>query len=145
VPHVTVQIAPGGPLLDFRIGVSQARAQALQQSGLPIPQPLQIRGLVDTGASCSCVDPSALQGLGLTPTGQSPMLTPSTGTQPHYANVYDVSLILVHPALQLTMGNVAVAESELMVQGIQALIGRDVLKNCLLVYDGALGVFTLSF
>jgi hypothetical protein len=73
------------------------------------------------------------------------MLTPSTGAQPHYANVYDVSLILVHPALQLTMGNVAVAESELMVQGIQALIGRDVLKNCLLVYDGALGVFTLSF
>ena len=73
------------------------------------------------------------------------MLTPSTGTQPHYTNVYDVSLILVHPALQLTMGNVAVAESELMVQGIQALIGRDVLKNCLLVYDGALGVFTLGF
>ena len=73
------------------------------------------------------------------------MLTPSTGNQAHYANVYDVSLILVHPALQLTLGNVAVAESQLMVQGIQALIGRDVLKNCLLVYDGALGVFTLAF
>ncbi len=73
------------------------------------------------------------------------MLTPSTGEQPHQANLYDVSLVLLHPNLSLSLNNVAVAESQLAVQGIQALIGRDVLGSCLLVYDGQSGFFTLAF
>ena len=51
----------------------------------------------------------------------------------------------MHPALSLSISNVAVAEAQLSIQGIQALIGRDVLKNCLLVYDGQNGTFTLAF
>jgi len=73
------------------------------------------------------------------------MLTRSTGQQAHHANLYDVSLILVHPQLILTQHNVPVAEAQLAMQGIQALIGRDVLKSCLLIYDGQAGVFTLAF
>jgi hypothetical protein len=73
------------------------------------------------------------------------MHTPSTGAQVHHANLYDVSLVLMHPALSLSISNVAVAEAQLSIQGIQALIGRDVLKNCLLVYDGQNGTFTLAF
>ena len=73
------------------------------------------------------------------------MLTPSTGGQPHTANQYDVSLVLRHPNLSLTLWTVAMAESQLLMQGIQALIGRDVLTNCLLVYDGQVGSFTLAF
>jgi hypothetical protein len=64
------------------------------------------------------------------------MHTPSTGIQAHHASLYDVSLTLIHPALSLSIGNVPVAEAQLSIQGIQALIGRDVLKRCLLVYDG---------
>jgi hypothetical protein len=73
------------------------------------------------------------------------MLTPSTGEQAHHANLYDVSLILVHPQLILTQPNVPVAEAQLAIQSIQALIGRDVLKSCLLIYDGRAGIFTLAF
>ena len=63
----------------------------------------------------------------------------------HSANTYDVSLMLLHPKLTLTLGNVPVGESQLSVQGIQALIGRDVLQNCLFVYDGQSGLFSLAF
>ena len=79
MPYLTLQIAPGGPLLDIMVGVSQARSQALQKLNLPIPSPVQVRGLVDTGASCTCIDPGALNHLGLSATGISQMLTPSTG------------------------------------------------------------------
>jgi len=145
MPHLTIQIATGGPILDVRIGVSQARAAALKNANQAVPNPIQIRGLIDTGASCTCVDPAVLSALGLAPTGVIPMLTPSTGQQAHHANVYDISLVLVHPNLTLTHQNIPVAEAQLAIQGIQALIGRDVLKLCLLVYDGQSGACTLAF
>ena len=145
MPHVTFQIAPGGPLLDIAVGVSQPRAEALTANNQPVPQPLPVRGLIDTGASCTCIDPAILQGLGLTPTGTVSIATPSTGNQPHYCDQYDVSITLLHPIFQYTFLIVPVIEANLSAQGIQALIGRDVLKNCLFVYDGTAGIFTLAF
>lgn len=145
MPHLALQVAPGGPLIDVLIGVSKARQLALTQAGQSVPSSLQVRALIDTGASCSCIDPSIPKALGLAPTGIVTMLTPSTGGQPHTANQYDVSLVLRHPNLSLTLWTVAMAESQLLMQGIQALIGRDVLTNCLLVYDGQVGSFTLAF
>jgi predicted aspartyl protease len=140
-----MQLAPGGPLVDILVGVSQARHDALIRAGLPIPQLVQIRALIDTGASSTCIDPAELQKLGLSPTGIIPVHTPSTGDQAHNLSQYDVSLILLHPKLQLRLGTVAVVESQLAIQGIQGLIGRDVLTNCLFIYDGATGIFTLGF
>jgi hypothetical protein len=110
-----------------------------------VPAPVPVRALIDTGASCTCVDPDALGMLQLSPTGTAPMATPSTGDGIHQANVFDVGLRLLHPKATLTMPNVAVVESRLANQGIQALIGRDVLANCLLVYDGQAGLFSLAF
>jgi predicted aspartyl protease len=145
MPHLTLQIAPGGPLVDILVGVSAGRLQALKQAAKPIPNAIQIRALIDTGASCTCIDPAVLKNLGLSPTGSTPIHTPTTGDQAHNANQYDVSLVLLHPKLQLTLQAVPVVEASLMIQGIQALIGRDVLKNCLFVYDGQTGIFTLAF
>ena len=146
MPHLTLQIAPGGPIIDLLVAVSRARSQALQAGGQPVPNPVQIRALVDTGASCTCIDPSVLKSLGLTPTGTAPIHTPSTGQKPHYANQYDVSLVLLHLKLSLTFHTAAVVEAHLAaVQGVQGLVGRDLLSNCLLVYDGQSGRFTLAF
>lgn len=73
------------------------------------------------------------------------MITPSTGSQPHPCNQYDVSLVLLHPQLQLTFNSVPALESDLAHQGFHALIGREVLRRCLLVYDGQSGIFSLAF
>jgi hypothetical protein len=145
LPHLTFQISPGGPLLDNAIGVSHARASALRAAQLSVPQALQIRALVDTGASCTCIDPAILQSLGIPPTGMVPIHTPSTGATAHQAAVYDISLVPMHPALSLPTANVGVAEAHISMQGIQALIGRDIVGRCLVVYDGQSGMFTLAF
>lgn len=101
--------------------------------------------MVDTGANVTCIDPEILQRLRLSPRGIASLYTPSSGNQGHQANEYDVSLALVHPKLTMTFNAIPVVESELAVQGIQGLIGRDLLSRCLLVYDGAAGRFTIAF
>jgi len=145
MPHLTLQISPGGPILDLLVGVSVPRAAALQRAGQPVPQAVRVRGLVDTGASGTCVDPGCLSSLGLSPTGQSPIHTPSTEGTPVLCDQYDVSLVLLHPRLQFTLHALPVIASSLSIQGIQALLGRDVLAACLFVYDGAAGIFSLAF
>jgi hypothetical protein len=131
------------------IGVSQARRAALTSAGLPIPSLVQIQALIDTGASCSCIDPSVLNALGLTPTGAVTVNTPSTGTQPHPALQYDVSIVIpgsLPGHVPLVVENIPVVAAQLLAaQGFQALIGRDILAQCLLTYNGELDQFTLAF
>jgi hypothetical protein len=104
------------------------------------------KGLVDTGASITCLDPAILKALGVISTGTVPLHTPSTKSGvPHVANQFDISLILVHPMLTRTWVALPVIESELAHQGIQALIGRDILSFCLMTYDGQAGSFALGF
>ena len=145
MPHLTLQISPGGPIVDVLVGVSHPRQQALQRVSLQVPAAVQIRALVDTGASGTCIDPAVLTRLGLQPTGFVQIHTPSTGNQPHLASQYDVGLILLHPMLTYTIGALPVIGSALAIQGIQALIGRDVLANCLFIYDGRARIFTWAF
>ena len=149
MPHFTLPIGPTGPVLQAVVGVSQARQAALSSAKQPIPQGQQIWALVDTGASCTCLDPTVLQALGLPPTGSASVNTPSTGSQPHTANQYDVSLIIPgpspsHPAYYIH--TLAVVEALLLLpQGFHALIGRDVLQHCLLTYNGLTHQFTLAY
>jgi len=117
----------------------------MQQAGLAIPQPVLIRGLVDIGASNIAIDPTIIQSLGIQPTGSMSILTPSTGTTAHQVNTFDVAIVVPVAPLNFTLAAIQVFGSSLNVQGIQALIGRDILSNCLLVYDGRAGIFSLAF
>lgn len=146
MPHLTLPITPLGPLLDFICAVSKPRADALIKAGLPVPQAVTVKGLVDTGASITGLDPAILKALGVVSTGTIPVHTPSTKLGvPHVANQFDVSSILVHPMVTRTWMALPVIESELAHQGIQALIGRDILSFCLMTYDGQAASFSLGF
>ncbi|MBK8267029.1 MAG: retroviral-like aspartic protease [Planctomycetes bacterium] len=146
MPHLTIQISPGGPIVELAIGVSAPHQQALQKAGQPIPPSVRVRGLVDTGASGTCIDPDVLTKLKLTPRGQVLMHTPSTAGTPQPCDQYDVSIVLMHPKLSLTIYALPVISSaKLASQGFQVLIGRDVLRRCLFVYDGQTSLFTLAF
>jgi predicted aspartyl protease len=148
VPHFTLQVSPQGAVVNAGIGVSEARGAALTAAGQAIPNIVRIRALIDTGASATCVDPSVLQTLNLTPTGNAPVVTPSTGVQPINANQYDVSLIVPAGQNQLPfyIANLPVLCMALLgPQGFHALIGRDVLAQCLFMYNGSPGWFTLAY
>jgi hypothetical protein len=147
MPHFTLSMSPNGPLMDAFVGVSQPRRNALTAAGQTVPNWVQIRALLDTGASGSCVDPSVLSSLALNPSGSIPMITPSTGTTPHVADQYDVSLMI--PCLNqapLVFHTIGVACVELLLgQGFHALIGRDILQQCVLTYNGNRNWFTLAY
>jgi len=146
MPHLTLPIAPNGPLLHFVVAVSKPRAEALVKAGMPVPTPVNVVGLIDTGASITSIDPAVLKALGAVSTGTIPLQTPSTkAAAPHIANQFDVSIHLVHRMITRTFHAVPVVEAELAHQGIQALIGRDILIFCLLTYDGEAGTFCLGF
>lgn len=146
--HFTLQIGSDGPVLNVLIGVSQAKADALTKANQPVPKAVPIRALVDTGASCTCIDPAVFTALSLTPTGSVAMFTPSTGATPHQADQYDISL-LIPPAVPtdfpFVIRTLQVTASDLKIQGIQALVGRDILAGCVLNYNGTMGFFTLAF
>ena len=93
MPSFTCQVANlrrTGPVCQVRIGVSQAKADLLKQQNKPIPAPVEITALIDTGASGTAVKPEVIRQLQLTPRGVTNIATPSSATYP--CNVYDVSL-----------------------------------------------------
>jgi len=146
MPHLTVPFSAGAPVIDLLVGVSNPRAAALRQAGQPVPVAVSVRALVDTGASCTNIDPTILKALGMPSTGTVACHTPSTRSgQPHIANQFDVSLCLIHPLLTRSFVAVPVLESDLCHLGIQALLGRDILMFCLLNYDGQSQSFCLGF
>lgn len=147
MPHFTSPIVAEGPILNVIFTVSEARRRALEKADRPVPSLVQVRGLVDTGASHTCVDPSIIQALEIPDSGFASMVTPTTGSSSVRKSTYDVGLAIfaTNQDPPYHIRNMAVAECELSNQGFHALIGRDVLSKCILHYNGAAGVYTLAF
>lgn len=151
MPSLSLQITPYGPVVDLMVGVSSPRYEAMKKAGLPDPPLIKARMLVDTGASQTNVCTSIIQQLGISPTGQVMMHTPSTGTTPVAMDQYDVNFYINLPhasALQNSMHvvpTIPVTSSNFSAQGIDGLIGRDILESATLVYHGHIKLFTLSF
>jgi hypothetical protein len=146
VPSLTVPFQAGGPLIDILVGVSAPHLTAIQQASGIVPTPIKARALVDTGASCTCIDPDILSQLNLTPTGAVPMQTPTTAGTPVTCSQYDVGLAIpVSGGAVFQVRSLGVIESKLKPQGFDVLIGRDVLSRALLVYHGALNLLIINF
>src|SRR5690349_9780279 len=136
MPHITLPLTDGRPLVDVRVGVSFPRAKALIDAGRTPPQAIPARGLLDTGSNCTSIDPSLLHQLNLEPIAETTVLTPSTGHSPHSCMRYEVSLSFSHPLLTFMLPAVPAIACPLCHQGIQVLLGLNVLSHCFFAYDG---------
>jgi hypothetical protein len=133
-------------LLIATIGVSMPRMQAIIAANGTVPTPITGTFLIDTGASGTCVDDTFIAQLGLQPTGTVPIMTPSTGAGLHHCDQFDVSMFIpggnsaghLIPALPIIA-------THLKNQGIDGLIGRDVLDSCTFIYNGTAKFFTLAY
>jgi hypothetical protein len=148
MPILNAPVLSEGPIVRALVHVSAARAEAMQNAGLQLPQAEIITALLDTGVSCTAIDPSILKKLGIPATGSVPILTPSTDQKPHICNQYDVLLAIItsHPShyhvVSLTL---PIIETNLSLQGIQGLIGRDILSKGVFWYNGHENSFSLAF
>jgi predicted aspartyl protease len=127
-------------MCQVRIGVSEPAANLLRQQSKPIPNPVEITALIDTGASGTAVKPEVIRQLQLTPRGVTNIATPSSAAHP--CNVYDVSLTFANGVI---VPVITVIEVPLEGQVIHGLIGRDVLIHGILIYSGYTNTFSLSF
>ncbi|PWU10670.1 MAG: hypothetical protein C5B50_25000 [Verrucomicrobia bacterium] len=129
-----------GLLLPVEIHVPQALASALTSQGAAVPQPITGNAMVDTGATGCCIEESLVQRLGLQPIGQVNVCGQS-GTR--LQNLYLARMSFPGspiPTLELPLIGV-----QMPGQNLISLIGRDLLRHCVLVYNGPLGSYTIAF
>jgi len=147
MPHLTLPLTAQCCAVTLYVNVSAERRAALLAAGKPLPTFVRITALVDTGASCTAIDSDQLLPLALMPTEVAHVHTPSTSGQAAQLPQYDVTLGITHPS-----GNNLIIETVPIIAipnfqraGISALVGRDVLANCLFIYNGTEKSFTLGF
>lgn len=146
MPSVIIPIGPEGAIAEVMVGVSHARAIALQQANRPLPPPVNVRLLVDTGASTSCVETGLLAPLSIRPTGSVPVYSVSSAGTPAMCDQYDVSLIFpTGVPVACGIPTIPITECQPLHGTIQGLIGRDVLNRCVMSYNPHTGHVTLSF
>jgi hypothetical protein len=135
-------------LVDIQVGWSTSQAHSLRLAQQPVLPPSDARALLDTGAEVTCVDTSLLQQLGL-PLAQVALANvPAVGGLTAGAH-YHAGLTVVHPSgdphQELVFQTLLILELPLAGLGYQALLGRDVLDRCDLLYAGRGQRFTLAY
>ncbi len=128
-----------GPVAEVRIAVNESVETTLRDTGAPVPSPLLVSAMIDTGASCTVIREGLAQQLGLQPTGVRMIHTASQSN----VRCYEYLVRLLLPATILFETDVV--EIPLKGQHIDCLIGRDVLAQGILVYIGTDNLFSLSF
>jgi|APMI01.1.fsa_nt_gi hypothetical protein len=147
MPVIDVELVGGQPLIGVYVGVSEPRAQALMKAGRSVPPPVYTTLLIDTGASSTCIDGARLGQLELDATGLVEIETPSTRGVPHSCQGFDVSL-QIRPqtaGLAFVIPALPIIETGGFGFGFDGLLGRDVLSQCILIYNGVSKRYVLSY
>lgn len=148
MPQLTGPLLADGALVTILIGLDRAAVQQLRLALQPIPQPKQLRALVDSGAEVTCLDSQVIRSLGLAWSGPTPVNVPAiSGLM--IASLYRAGVTILHatgqPALSFVVADLAVCELALGALGYEALLGRDVLDQLRFIYDGLARTFTLEW
>lgn len=137
-------LAQVGPLLQVQVTVPTALAAILGKSDQPIPAPGTGWALIDTGATRTCVDKAVLEALNVQATGT---VTTGTAAGPAQQLLFPAKLSFPGGNFVIEFGSVIAVDlsgQSIAGQNVIALIGRDVLSRCVLVYNGPAGIFTLA-
>ena len=116
----------GKAILSAKISISSARADFLATSCEVGPTPLEVRALIDTGASISIVDEEYLGALRIYPRGFCDVLSfHNEESTPRKFQNYDIDLEILGRQFK----NLQVVGARLMSTHFQMLLGRDILVN----------------
>jgi hypothetical protein len=142
-------LAAVGAVLSVEVHVPPIIAQVLMNRGNPVPTPVTGFAIIDTGATLTCVHEPVLQQLGLNPTG---VVHSGTASGPVQLSQYPARLVspdqgwtfdVIATGVDLTGQQVPINPPQ-PPSPLIALIGRDLLRNCVLIWNGPGGFWTLS-
>jgi predicted aspartyl protease len=124
-----------GLTIKVEIGPSGAEMQWAKLAGVSLNKPLTIAALIDTGASRTVINPQVAVTCGLRQVGEAVISTAGhVGRMPEY--VGSISF----PESKLSRADpVRFIACPLPQQAVSCLLGRDVLEQWRLVYDGRTG------
>lgn len=146
MPYVTRSLNESGAVVELMIGVTEARREILAKNGLPIPGRVRVFAQIDPGSSLSGIDLGVLRQLAVTPTNtiHARTTSPTAGTQEF--EQFPVSISLAAGEIEMLVESVEVLGCVFGTEEpIRAILGRDVLKRCLFIYDGQASMFSLAF
>lgn len=142
MPSFSVQ-SPGlenlGPIIEISVAVGSLFEESLRAGSQPIPFPVPVFAMIDTGASRSVIRADITNQLNLKPVGTTLIQTASTTN----VRAYEYLLRFLMP--NGVIAEVRAIAAPLQGQNIQCLIGRDILRHGVLIYLGHDNSFTLSF
>ncbi len=133
-------LAASGPILPVTITSSDEAMRSFGERGEQPPPPVNGYAMIDTGASITCFDETAARNAGLPIIGVTRMA--SASHQDHEVPLFFGRIIA--PTVTINVEEGMGANLSSVSNGLIALIGRDVLKSAVFVYNGPDGHFSLS-
>jgi predicted aspartyl protease len=132
-----LDVDPLGPLIQIGVRVG-TRFAAAGLGGAP----KSYTALIDTGASSTAISPKVVSEVRPQLTGSTPIGRAGASL---IADMYDVRIKFEHHRLPGTWYDLTVVEVSPANQGVDILIGRDLLKNATMLYDGSNGKLYIKF
>ena len=129
-----------GPVFQVTVAIADQIAGELIKQGKTLQPAISGLGLIDTGASVTCIDDEAAQTLQLPIIDVVRMASASHAS--HQANVYPIKVQIV--GLPIGINAPRAIGAALKPQGLVALLGRDILMHCTMHYNGMAGEITLA-
>ncbi len=132
-----------GPIIPIKIGLPKMLRTFLTEKKQPIPSPIPVNALIDTGASFTGISQRVAKDLSLTPHGVTKMLTAG---EPTLSNLYEVYIDIGSAfKTHIILDPLRVSATPLIGQtDIDCLIGRDLLRQTVFIYIGYADTFSLS-
>ena len=128
-----------GPYFPIEVHVPPQIADSLTKAGQPVPASISGLGLIDTGATLTCIHKNVLENLELNPID---VVTSGTANGPAQQNVYPARITFPTKGWTLDLGKaigVDLSGQTIMKdppEPIIALLGRNLLQHWIFIYNG---------
>lgn len=145
MPICNTRLQGGRSIIDLFVVPDHLEFASMRAVG-EIPEPRPVRLLVDTGASMTKIAEWVLHALGLLPVSTVVEHAAFSPGRPVEREVDSVQLFMAGAANGVLAWDLQVTSSAgLEALGVDGLLGRDILDQCLLIYNGPESHFSLAF
>jgi hypothetical protein len=134
MPRTDGQIEDDGAVIYVSVAIDVDLEESFRSAGLPVSELYSGHALIDTGASHSAIHPRLAEYLGSLPSLYTTVTYPGDdGENERDVPVHDLRIWLEPSVPPFEVMAIATGSAT---KGILVIIGRDILDQCTLVYDG---------